>query len=81
MMEEEAYLAFVFRLKPHLNGQVDAHNHDDLLAVRAMAQRLDHYTTSTKGMLAPAVDLVPLGGGREDEEREEEQPKRKGRSM
>ena len=44
-----------------------------------MAERLDHYTTST--MLVPVVDLVLLVDGRQDEEHEEEQPKRKGSSM
>ena len=34
-----------------------------------------------KGMLVPVVDLVLLVDGHQDEEHEEEQPKRKGSSM
>ena len=46
MTEEEAYSAFVSGLKPYLAGQVGAHTHGDLSAAQAMAERLDHYTTS-----------------------------------
>ena len=46
--EEEAYLASVSRLTPHLAGQVGAHTHGDLSAAQAMAGRLHRYTTNTK---------------------------------
>ena len=49
MTEEEAYSAFVYGLKPHLASQVGAHTYGDLSGAQAMAERLDHYTTSTKG--------------------------------
>ena len=54
--EEEAYSAFVYGLKPHLAGQVGAHTHGDLFVAQAMAERLNHYTTNTKG------DVGPSGG-------------------
>ena len=54
IIEEEAYLAFVSGLKPHLADQVGAHTHGDLSIAQVMAKHLDHHTTSTKGNSAPS---------------------------
>ena len=62
MTEEEAYSAFVAGLKPHLASQVGAHTHGDLSVVHAMAERLDHYTTSTKGDAGPSGGSGTTGG-------------------
>ena len=62
MTEEEAFSAFIFGLKPHLAGHVGAHTHGDLSAVQAMAKRLDHYTTSTKGDVGPSGGSSTIGG-------------------
>ena len=61
-MEEEAYSAFVSRLKPHLTSQVGTHTHGDLSVVQAMAERLDHYNTSTKGDAGPSGGFGISGG-------------------
>ena len=62
LTEEEAYSAFVFGLKPHLVGQVGAHTHGDLSAAQAIAESLDHYTTSTKGDAGPNGGSGTTGG-------------------
>ena len=61
-MEEEACLAFVSMLKPYLIGHVRAHTRGDLSIVQAMAERLDHYTCSTKGDACPSGGSGNTGG-------------------
>ena len=62
MTEEEAYSTFVSRLKPHLASQVGAHTPGELLVTQAMAERLDHYTTSTKEDAGPSGGSGITGG-------------------